>query len=236
VRAILVIVIAACSHARGDAPGGVRVVVDGAEVARVGHDQLAARTNLPRVLPDAARDRATWKGFTAHAGSRTLSLDDFAAHYPDSEVTLYLDGDRAAIGVFRRPAADAPAFEQRALAAPRVSLDDVDEIDITTAAAPAASGGPAMTAITLTLDGVAQPLQLGDEDTPLRDVIPGRAESVVVVGADGTRTFARGELDGVTLRHNRRGAITLKIGKGDGAIRDVRSITVTEGGSAPGSR
>lgn len=105
----------------------VEVRVDDGAPRRVAVTTPVTLVSLVGVAPDA------WLEVTAAAGDeRTLELTRPAATYPDTEVRIYIDQARPAIGVFRSVTPTMPPDIVAIAKQPVVSLVDVSAIHVHT--------------------------------------------------------------------------------------------------------
>jgi hypothetical protein len=221
--------------APGDAAapvGGVSLRVDGEEVARLGVADLAARPTLASLVA-ARAPAAAWRHVSAEVpGGPTLQLVRPADTYADQDAVLYLDGDRPALGLFRRVSAAAPAHVRDLAATPTLAQAGVAVIDVRTreAARPAVpapavamrAGDQACALDAAALAGLPRAGASGGgaEERPSWDVRDlaracfGPAVVVAAVRAPGldvdAATLARADR-AVVVKRNRRGELRVRL-------------------------
>lgn len=190
----------------------------------------------PRLLADAVPwlPIGLWREVHASApDGRYLDLHAPARTYPGSEIRLYVERGKPAIGVFRPRATDLPASLARIADQPIGALPGVQRIEI------AIRARPAPPALELNVRGTAQTLPEHAElskrrGAPLAALLAGvPGARVRVIGETTERVYARDVIESTpadfTLKRTHTGGFVFRRWQGTSAtdeLRGIRSIVV----------
>jgi hypothetical protein len=162
----------------------VRILLDGAEVARVDARALRERKTLSSFLPEGARDMASWRVLAARSEQNGhFSVPDPATRFDDHVVWLYLaEHTWPAVGVFRRVHPSMSEALRHQIDRPTVFLVKVVEVDVWTHEPPVEQAPAPRATLTIAVAGREKETVLGAADL---EALPTATASVPGEGGTG---------------------------------------------------